>query len=104
MPLFEPHRLPELKGPESLRQDIAGRARFRQSSDRFVDTFGGHREGSEMHADAFGRFKVEVRLYGFGRIHVNRLHEPARLVGADWQQRQIDRPQPATLQTKREGA
>ena len=33
-------------------------------------------------------------LYCLRRIHVNGLHEPARLVRADGQQRQIDRTKP----------
>ena len=40
--------------------------------------------------------KIQVRLHGFRRIHVNGLHEPARFVRANRQQRQIDRPEPLT--------
>src|SRR5438105_4152321 len=44
-----------------------------------------------MHADAFSRLKINMRLYCLGRIHMNGLHEPARFVCSDWQERQIDR-------------
>jgi len=47
-----------------------------------------------MHADAFGGLKIEVRLHRFCWIHVNGLHEPARLVSADGQERQINRTEP----------
>ena len=40
------------------------------------------------------RFEIQVRLHRLRRIHVNGLHEPARLVRADRQQRQIDRAEP----------
>ena len=33
-------------------------------------------------------------LHGLSRIHVDRLHEPPRLVGADRQEREINRPEP----------
>ena len=56
-----------------------------------------------MHTDAFGRLKVQVRLHRLRRIHVNGLHEPARLVGADGQERQINRtePQPNVVEEAR---
>src|SRR5204862_2045327 len=38
--------------------------------------------------------EIEVRLHGFCRIHVDVLHEPARLVGPDREERQIDWAQP----------
>ena len=47
--------------------------------------------GAEVHADAQGGTKVEVRLHGLRRIHVDVLHKPARLVGADGQQGEVDR-------------
>ncbi len=34
-----------------------------------------------------------MRLHRFRRIHVDVFHEPARLVGADREQREVDRPQ-----------
>ena len=47
-----------------------------------------------MHADTLGRFEIQVRLHRLRRIHVNGLHEPAWLVGADRQKGQIDRAEP----------
>ncbi len=47
-----------------------------------------------MHPDAVLRAEVAVRADGFGRIHVERLHEPAGLIGADSQHRDVGRSQP----------
>src|SRR5437879_4771207 len=69
-------------------------ARVLERAQRFVDALGGQLEGAEMHADAFGRLEIHVRLHRLRRIHVNDLHEPPRLVGADREQGQIDRTEP----------
>jgi hypothetical protein len=37
-------------------------------------------ERPEVHRDALRHFEIQMRLNGFGGIHVNRLHEPARLI------------------------
>ena len=39
------------------------------------------------------RLKIQMRLHRLRWIHVYRLHEPARLIGADRQQCEIDRPE-----------
>ena len=36
-----------------------------------------------------------MRLHRFRRIHVDVFHEPARLIGTDGEEREIDRPQPS---------
>jgi len=56
---------------------------------RIIDPFRRQLKRSKVHADALGRVEIEVRLQRLGWIHVNRRHEPARLVGADRKQRQI---------------
>src|SRR5262245_9938981 len=47
-----------------------------------------------MHSDTFGRSKIKVGLHRLRRIHVNGLHEPAWLISADGQERQINRTEP----------
>ena len=79
---------------EARRRDVSRAARLVERAQRFVDALGRQLERAEMHADALGRLEIQVRLHGLRRIHVNGLHEPARLVGADRQQRQIDRTEP----------
>jgi hypothetical protein len=51
-----------------------------------------------VHADAARGLQIEVRADGLVGVHVRVDHEPARLVGADRQQRQVDaRPSAADL-------
>src|SRR3989442_444713 len=47
-----------------------------------------------MHRDTLARAEIEVRLHGLRRIHVDVPHEPARLVGADREEGEIERAQP----------
>src|ERR1700722_19086136 len=42
-----------------------------------------------MRADGYLRFELDVRTHGIIGIHMLITHEPARLVGANWQQSQI---------------
>jgi hypothetical protein len=48
-------------------------------------------KGAEVHGDAPARSEIEMRLHRFRRIHVDVFHEPARLVGPDGNEREIDR-------------
>ena len=59
-----------------------------------VDALGGQLERAEVHADALGPSEIDVRLHRLLRIHVHGLHEPARLVGADGHQGQVERTEP----------
>ena len=61
---------------------------------RIVDPFRRQLERAEMNADALRRAEIQVRLHRLRRIHVHDVHEPARLVRADRQQREIDRTEP----------
>ena len=67
-----------------------------RAAQRFVDALRSQLECAEVHADALGDPEIEVRLHRLRWIHVNGLHEPARLVRADRQKRQIDRTEPAS--------
>src|SRR5438477_10973857 len=86
----QPRRLAETERSEIRWRDVSRYPRLLQRSQRFVNAFRGHRERAEMHADAFARLEIEMRLHGLGRIHVNGPHEPARLVCADREKGQVD--------------
>src|SRR2546428_10783855 len=87
-------RLSHLRRPEPLRRDTALAQRLCQFAHRLGDSLRGQLERAEMHGDALARRQIEARLYGFGRIHVNLLHEPAWLVGPDGEEREVDPAQP----------
>jgi hypothetical protein len=91
---LKPHRFPESKRSEPRWRDISGAARVLQRAYWFVNVLGGHLERAEMHADALGCLKIQVRLHCLRRIHVNDLHEPPRLIGTDRQQRKVDWTEP----------
>ena len=61
-----------------------------QRQDRCIDRFVGQLEGAEMYADAAFGAQIAMRADRFLRVHVMGAHEPARLVSADRQQREID--------------
>src|SRR5438105_4988174 len=73
---------------------MARTARLVQRLQRIVDPLRRQLKRAEVHPHAPGRVEIQVRLHRLGRIHVNHPHEPAGLVRADRQQRQIDRPEP----------
>src|SRR5207253_8415133 len=47
-----------------------------------------------VHGETAARAEIEVGLHRFRRIHVDVFHEPTWLVGADGEQRKIDRREP----------
>ena len=59
-----------------------------------IDRLVGQLERAEMHAEAPARADCEVRAQGFVGVHVHGLHEPARFVGANWNQGEVEGPQP----------
>src|SRR5258705_8949111 len=66
-------------------------SRSLQDAQRVVDRFVRELERAEVHSDARARTEVQVRANRVLRVHVDRPHEPARLVSADWEQRHVDR-------------
>ena len=62
----------------------------REGARRLVERFVGEREGAPVDADRASGGEVEMDLHRLGRVDVLLLHEPARLVGADRQQRQVE--------------
>ena len=61
----------------------------RKRAHRLLAALVGQLERAPVHRDAPARADVPVRAHGLGRVHVRRAHEPARLVGADGEQRQV---------------
>src|SRR5262245_314419 len=94
-PLRQPHRLAEVERPELPRRYVARPARLVERAERIVDAFGRQTEGAEVHAEALAGLKIQVRPHRLFGIHVHALHEPARLVGAYRDEREIDRTEAA---------
>ena len=64
---------------------VAGDGEIQQ---RLLDRLVGEAERAPVMAERLGRAAQLQRLHGLVRVHVVVAHEPARLVGADRQQRQ----------------
>ena len=90
-PGLKPHGFAEPRNPESGRRDVQGATCLIERARRLVNALRRQLERPEVHRDALRRFQIQMCLHGFGWIHVNRLHEPAGLIGTDRQQREIDR-------------
>ena len=86
-------RLADLYRLKAIRGHAALSQRVRQLADRLVDTLRRQLKGPEVHRDAPGGTEIEVCLHRLRRIHMDVLHEPARLVGADGQEREVYRRQ-----------
>src|SRR5689334_2350872 len=80
-----------LQHAESLCGSSFGRHRLRKRERRCVDRLVGQLKGSVMMRERELGAAVAERLHGLGRIHVLVAHEPARLVGADRQDREPER-------------
>src|SRR5207237_9061767 len=88
------YRLAGLRRPKLLYRHAALLERLRQFPNRLVHSLRRQLKRAVMHRETAARAEIEVRLHGFGRIHVNVFHEPARLVGADGKERQSDWGEP----------
>src|SRR5437763_13865084 len=84
--------LPGLEHAEPIGWDLRRRARRDQRPFGRVDRLIGEMEGAVMMGERELGAAIEERLDGFGGIHVLVAHEPARLVSADGQHRQTERP------------
>jgi hypothetical protein len=89
----KPQRSPECERRELRHRDASSIARLFQRLQRRVETLGRQLKCPEMNADAVGSGEVDVRLNGLRRIHMDASHEPARLVRANRNQRQVNRSQ-----------
>src|SRR5262249_45207312 len=89
-------RFTKLQGAELGAGNALIHARERQRPLRFVNGFGRQLKRAEVHTQALLRAEVEVGLYRLSRVHVDVLHEPARLVRADGQKGQVDRAEAPT--------
>ena len=90
-PSRQPPRLADRQHAENASSAHALRgALFGELARRLVERFVGQLEGAPVHADRALRAEVEVDAHRLGRIDVLLLHEPARLVGADRNQRDVE--------------
>src|SRR5512144_2615450 len=97
-----PEGLAEPEDAKAGGRDLSFATSLLEIPHRLVDALRGQLDGAVMHADAADRLEINVSLHRFGGIHVHRLHEPARLVGANRQQREIDRSEsPANIRKER---
>src|SRR5690349_20772408 len=87
-------RRPDVAGlerNERLGPQPAPRHRGHQSLFRLEPRFVRELKRAPVKPERLARAAVDHCLHGFVWIHVLVLHEPARLVGADWKKREIDR-------------
>jgi hypothetical protein len=64
---------------------------------RLIDWLPGELKYTEMHSEALLTVKVNVRLNCFFRIQMDVFHEPARLVGTDWENAECEGAKALTL-------
>ena len=77
---------------EPLQRYASLAAGFRQRLQRRIDGLVGELEGAVVMAERELGATVLERLHRLRRVHMLIAHEPARLVGADGQNRQPERP------------
>ena len=77
-----------------FRSNVRGFPGGCEIRDRVVEPLVRELERPEVHRDADARLKIEVDANRLLGVHVDGRHEPARLVGANRDQREIDRAQP----------
>src|SRR5215470_14300825 len=65
--------------------------RFCEIPHGLLDSFCRQLKGSKMHGDALRCFEIQVSPNSLSGIHMDYAHEPSRLVGANRQQREVDR-------------
>src|SRR5262249_10100824 len=83
--------LPWSQDPELLRRDAGGGDRLRERERWRVDRLVGEGKRSVMVRERKLRSAVAERLDGLVGIHVLIAHEPARLIGANGEDREPDR-------------
>lgn len=80
----------DVAGGEGRRIDAKFLKRGGEQQRWFAERFVGEAEGSPVHADCAATTGIEENLRRFRRVHVHRLHELARLIGADGNHAEID--------------
>src|SRR5215207_4306462 len=88
------------QGAEALLRDAGLAARFGKRLQRRVERLFGELERAVVMAEREFGAAVEQGADGLLWVHVLVLHEPARLVGADRQDHQPERPMPLTRRAK----
>src|SRR5690606_10792487 len=82
--------------PELAARDAAGIECPRQCADGSIARLVGELERAPVDADRVACADVAMNLHRLGRIDMIVGHEPARLVGADGDQRKVEAPETAT--------
>src|SRR3569623_46719 len=99
VPCTDPHRqstlkrsgLSMFKDPKFFGCDISSSQFNGQLPWRLIGRLGGELESPPVHGDGLATLQILMNLDRFGRINMNRAHEPTRFVGPDGDQCQIDR-------------
>lgn len=76
---------------ECFRRDVSCFERGAQAQRRLAHWFVGELEGAPMHRHGFAATAFEKCFDSFLGIHVHRLHDVARIVGADRDHAEVDR-------------
>lgn len=84
-------RLADVARNEFFCRDVSCFERGAQAQRWLAHRFVGELEGAPMHRDGFAASAFDKGLDGFLGIHVHRLHDVARVVGADRDHAEIDR-------------
>ena len=85
------HHLPRLECGKALARNVRFIERGLQGGERRVDRFIGQLKRAVVMRQCLLGATIGQRFHGVGRIHVLIAHEPARLIGADRQDRQPQR-------------
>ena len=83
-------RLADVARNEFFRRDVSCFERGAQTQRRLAHGFVGELEGAPVHRDGSAASAFDKGLDGFLGIHVHRLHDVARVVGADRDHAEID--------------
>ena len=83
---------PGRKAAESLGRNVSSLQGVGQRDERRIDRFVGELEGAVMVGERQLGAAVDKRPDRLGRVHVLVLHEPTRLIGADRQDGEPERP------------
>src|SRR5580704_10846462 len=86
------HHLAGLQGAEALGRNARSLQGFGKRGERRIDRFVGKLERAVMVRERLIGAAIDKGLHRLRRIHVLVAHEPARLIGADRQNGELERP------------
>src|SRR6185436_6119549 len=87
---IELSRLPMLHQEETIRRYAVLCQRLGELARWLVEQLVGQAKSPPMHGHRVARMQILLRAHCFLGIGMHYAHEPAWLVGADWQHRQVD--------------